>query len=153
MLYWSVGFFLKKSVVWRNAGFGVLRYADSWGNCGEASVPIHSSNRSYAEFCPHVDRASKWLILCGSPEKPPGKILEIPSSSEKQLTGKWEQISAGLILSFIHLSIRSNIKPEKATANNHHFQMFTFEKTTNCKACKMFLRWGGRAVVQMKGAI
>nr|XP_056716946.1 guanine nucleotide exchange factor VAV2 [Euleptes europaea] len=34
----------------------------------------------------------------------------------------------------------SNIKPEKATANNHHFQMFTFEKTTNCKACKMFLR-------------
>ncbi|XP_077161135.1 guanine nucleotide exchange factor VAV2 isoform X6 [Paroedura picta] len=34
----------------------------------------------------------------------------------------------------------SNIKPEKATANNHHFQMFTFEKTANCKACKMFLR-------------
>ncbi|XP_058015434.1 guanine nucleotide exchange factor VAV2 isoform X3 [Ahaetulla prasina] len=34
----------------------------------------------------------------------------------------------------------SNIKPEKATANNHQFQMFTFEKTTNCKACKMFLR-------------
>ncbi|XP_026574962.1 guanine nucleotide exchange factor VAV2 isoform X1 [Pseudonaja textilis] len=34
----------------------------------------------------------------------------------------------------------SNIKPEKATANNHQFQMFTFDKTTNCKACKMFLR-------------
>ncbi|KAJ6652845.1 hypothetical protein lerEdw1_010563 [Lerista edwardsae] len=34
----------------------------------------------------------------------------------------------------------SNIKPEKATANNHNFQMYTFEKTTNCKACKMFLR-------------
>ncbi|KAJ7308200.1 hypothetical protein JRQ81_008719 [Phrynocephalus forsythii] len=34
----------------------------------------------------------------------------------------------------------SNIKPEKATANNHSFQMFTFDKTTNCKACKMFLR-------------
>ncbi|XP_063172162.1 guanine nucleotide exchange factor VAV2 isoform X1 [Candoia aspera] len=34
----------------------------------------------------------------------------------------------------------SNIKPEKATANNHQFQMYTFDKTTNCKACKMFLR-------------
>nr|XP_014346218.1 PREDICTED: guanine nucleotide exchange factor VAV2 [Latimeria chalumnae] len=34
----------------------------------------------------------------------------------------------------------SNIKPEKANANNHNFQMYTFEKTTNCKACKMLLR-------------
>ncbi|PIN98045.1 hypothetical protein AB205_0112300, partial [Aquarana catesbeiana] len=34
----------------------------------------------------------------------------------------------------------SNIKPEKANANHHNFQMFTFEKTTSCKACKMFLR-------------
>nr|XP_042710261.1 guanine nucleotide exchange factor VAV2 isoform X3 [Chrysemys picta bellii] len=34
----------------------------------------------------------------------------------------------------------SNIKPEKASANHHNFQMYTFEKTTNCKACKMFLR-------------
>ncbi|XP_069799625.1 guanine nucleotide exchange factor VAV2 [Dendropsophus ebraccatus] len=34
----------------------------------------------------------------------------------------------------------SNIKPEKATANHHNFQMFTFERTTSCKACKMFLR-------------
>ncbi|CAI5794024.1 guanine nucleotide exchange factor VAV2 isoform X5 [Podarcis lilfordi] len=34
----------------------------------------------------------------------------------------------------------SNIKPEKAMANNHNFQMYTFDKTTNCKACKMFLR-------------
>ncbi|XP_052524006.1 guanine nucleotide exchange factor VAV2 isoform X4 [Tympanuchus pallidicinctus] len=34
----------------------------------------------------------------------------------------------------------SNIKPEKANANHHSFQMYTFEKTTNCKACKMFLR-------------
>uniref|UniRef100_A0A8D0KDR0 Vav guanine nucleotide exchange factor 2 n=1 Tax=Salvator merianae TaxID=96440 RepID=A0A8D0KDR0_SALMN len=34
----------------------------------------------------------------------------------------------------------SNIKPEKATANNHNFQMYTFDTTTNCKACKMFLR-------------
>ncbi|NXP41174.1 VAV2 factor, partial [Leiothrix lutea] len=34
----------------------------------------------------------------------------------------------------------SNIKPEKATANHHNFQMYTFEKTTNCKACRMFLR-------------
>ncbi|XP_029470780.1 guanine nucleotide exchange factor VAV2 isoform X1 [Rhinatrema bivittatum] len=34
----------------------------------------------------------------------------------------------------------SNIKPDKATANHHMFQMFTFEKTTNCKACRMFLR-------------
>ncbi|KAG8447541.1 hypothetical protein GDO86_014879 [Hymenochirus boettgeri] len=34
----------------------------------------------------------------------------------------------------------SNIKPEKANANHHNFQMFTFDKTTNCKACKMFLR-------------
>ncbi|KAH0615469.1 hypothetical protein JD844_004758 [Phrynosoma platyrhinos] len=35
---------------------------------------------------------------------------------------------------------KSNIKPEKAMANNHNFQMYTFDKTTNCKACKMFLR-------------
>ncbi|KAF7237279.1 Guanine nucleotide exchange factor VAV2 [Varanus komodoensis] len=34
----------------------------------------------------------------------------------------------------------SNIKPEKAMANNHNFQMYTFDKTTNCRACKMFLR-------------
>ncbi|XP_043914471.1 guanine nucleotide exchange factor VAV2 [Protopterus annectens] len=34
----------------------------------------------------------------------------------------------------------SNIKPEKANANHHNFQMHTFDKTTNCKACKMFLR-------------
>lgn len=35
---------------------------------------------------------------------------------------------------------RSNIKPDKANANHHSFQMYTFDKTTNCKACKMFLR-------------
>uniref|UniRef100_A0A8C6JNG7 Uncharacterized protein n=1 Tax=Melopsittacus undulatus TaxID=13146 RepID=A0A8C6JNG7_MELUD len=29
----------------------------------------------------------------------------------------------------------SNIKPEKANANHHNFQMYTFEKTTNCKLC------------------
>ncbi|XP_040180003.1 guanine nucleotide exchange factor VAV2 isoform X9 [Rana temporaria] len=34
----------------------------------------------------------------------------------------------------------SNIKPEKANSNHHNFQMFSFEKTTSCKACKMFLR-------------
>ncbi|KAM4662660.1 guanine nucleotide exchange factor VAV2 isoform 2-T2 [Discoglossus pictus] len=34
----------------------------------------------------------------------------------------------------------SNVKPDKANANHHNFQMFTFDKTTNCKACKMFLR-------------
>ncbi|TKC51753.1 hypothetical protein EI555_013327 [Monodon monoceros] len=34
----------------------------------------------------------------------------------------------------------SNIKPDKATANQHSFQMYTFDKTTNCRACGMFLR-------------
>nr|XP_023674462.1 guanine nucleotide exchange factor VAV2-like isoform X7 [Paramormyrops kingsleyae] len=34
----------------------------------------------------------------------------------------------------------SNIKPERATANQHNFQMHTFEKNTNCRACKMLLR-------------
>ncbi|CAB1332822.1 unnamed protein product, partial [Coregonus sp. 'balchen'] len=34
----------------------------------------------------------------------------------------------------------SNIKPEKAMANLHNFQMHTFEKNTNCRACKMLLR-------------
>uniref|UniRef100_UPI00398F13F6 guanine nucleotide exchange factor VAV2 isoform X3 n=1 Tax=Pristiophorus japonicus TaxID=55135 RepID=UPI00398F13F6 len=34
----------------------------------------------------------------------------------------------------------SNIKPEKATANYHNFQMTTFDKSTNCKACRMLLR-------------
>ncbi|XP_015222469.1 guanine nucleotide exchange factor VAV2 isoform X3 [Lepisosteus oculatus] len=34
----------------------------------------------------------------------------------------------------------SNIKPERATANHHNFQMHTFEKNTNCRACKMLLR-------------
>ncbi|KAI5091470.1 guanine nucleotide exchange factor VAV2 isoform X6 [Silurus meridionalis] len=33
----------------------------------------------------------------------------------------------------------SNIKPERATANQHDFQMHTFEKNTNCRACKMLL--------------
>lgn len=36
--------------------------------------------------------------------------------------------------------LSSNIKPDKATANHHNFQMFTFDRTTSCKACKMFLR-------------
>uniref|UniRef100_A0A667J4Z8 Vav guanine nucleotide exchange factor 2 n=1 Tax=Lynx canadensis TaxID=61383 RepID=A0A667J4Z8_LYNCA len=36
--------------------------------------------------------------------------------------------------------VRSNIKPDKANANHHSFQMYTFDKTTNCKACRMFLR-------------
>uniref|UniRef100_A0A8C4PM44 Vav guanine nucleotide exchange factor 2 n=1 Tax=Equus asinus asinus TaxID=83772 RepID=A0A8C4PM44_EQUAS len=34
----------------------------------------------------------------------------------------------------------SNIRPDKANANHHSFQMYTFDKTTNCKACRMFLR-------------
>ncbi|KAB1280507.1 Guanine nucleotide exchange factor VAV2 [Camelus dromedarius] len=34
----------------------------------------------------------------------------------------------------------SNIKPDKANANQHSFQMYTFDRTTNCKACRMFLR-------------
>ncbi|XP_032904936.1 guanine nucleotide exchange factor VAV2 isoform X2 [Amblyraja radiata] len=34
----------------------------------------------------------------------------------------------------------SNIKPEKATANYHNFQMMTFDKFTNCKSCRMLLR-------------
>ncbi|XP_006863886.1 PREDICTED: guanine nucleotide exchange factor VAV2 [Chrysochloris asiatica] len=34
----------------------------------------------------------------------------------------------------------SNIKPDKANANHHSFQMYTFDKTTNCRACRMFLR-------------
>uniref|UniRef100_A0A8C5AU01 Vav 2 guanine nucleotide exchange factor n=1 Tax=Gadus morhua TaxID=8049 RepID=A0A8C5AU01_GADMO len=34
----------------------------------------------------------------------------------------------------------SNIKPERATANHHNFQMHTFDKNTNCRACKMLLR-------------
>ncbi|XP_053329496.1 guanine nucleotide exchange factor VAV2 isoform X2 [Spea bombifrons] len=34
----------------------------------------------------------------------------------------------------------SNIKPDKANANHHTFQMYTFDKATSCRACKMFLR-------------
>uniref|UniRef100_A0A3Q2EBA7 Vav 2 guanine nucleotide exchange factor n=1 Tax=Cyprinodon variegatus TaxID=28743 RepID=A0A3Q2EBA7_CYPVA len=34
----------------------------------------------------------------------------------------------------------SNIKPERATANQHNFQMHTFDKNTNCRACKKLLR-------------
>ncbi|XP_056146363.1 guanine nucleotide exchange factor VAV2 isoform X2 [Lampris incognitus] len=34
----------------------------------------------------------------------------------------------------------SNIKPERATANQHNFQMHTFDENTNCQACKMLLR-------------
>uniref|UniRef100_A0A3P8RC35 Vav 2 guanine nucleotide exchange factor n=1 Tax=Astatotilapia calliptera TaxID=8154 RepID=A0A3P8RC35_ASTCA len=34
----------------------------------------------------------------------------------------------------------SNIKPERATANQHNFEMHTFDKNTNCRACKMLLR-------------
>ncbi|KAM9324248.1 LOW QUALITY PROTEIN: guanine nucleotide exchange factor VAV2 [Gastrophryne carolinensis] len=34
----------------------------------------------------------------------------------------------------------SNVRPEKASANHHSFQMFTFDKTTSCRACRMFLR-------------
>lgn len=37
-------------------------------------------------------------------------------------------------------AVRSNIKPDKATANHHSFQMYTFDRATNCKACRMFLR-------------
>uniref|UniRef100_A0A8C6P3M5 Vav guanine nucleotide exchange factor 2 n=1 Tax=Nothobranchius furzeri TaxID=105023 RepID=A0A8C6P3M5_NOTFU len=48
------------------------------------------------------------------------------------------QISA-LLQGTFHSS-RSNIKPERATANQHNFQMHTFDKNTNCRACKMLLR-------------
>ncbi|KAG7480474.1 hypothetical protein MATL_G00056440 [Megalops atlanticus] len=34
----------------------------------------------------------------------------------------------------------SNIKPERATANQHDFQMHTFDRNTSCRACKMLLR-------------
>nr|XP_019959064.1 PREDICTED: guanine nucleotide exchange factor VAV2 [Paralichthys olivaceus] len=34
----------------------------------------------------------------------------------------------------------SNIKPERATANQHNFQMHTFDRNTNCRACRMLLR-------------
>ncbi|XP_050949972.1 guanine nucleotide exchange factor VAV2 isoform X2 [Labeo rohita] len=34
----------------------------------------------------------------------------------------------------------SNIKPERATANQHNFQMHTFEKNTDCRGCKKLLR-------------
>uniref|UniRef100_A0A3B3DV12 Vav 2 guanine nucleotide exchange factor n=1 Tax=Oryzias melastigma TaxID=30732 RepID=A0A3B3DV12_ORYME len=34
----------------------------------------------------------------------------------------------------------SNIKPERATANQHNFQMYTFDKNTDCRACKKLLR-------------
>ncbi|KAG8509446.1 Guanine nucleotide exchange factor VAV2, partial [Galemys pyrenaicus] len=34
----------------------------------------------------------------------------------------------------------SNIKPDKANANHHSFQMHSFDKTTSCRACRMFLR-------------
>ncbi|VTJ54351.1 Hypothetical predicted protein [Marmota monax] len=34
----------------------------------------------------------------------------------------------------------SNIKPDKANANHHSFQMYTFDRTTSCRACGMFLR-------------
>lgn len=34
----------------------------------------------------------------------------------------------------------SNVKPDKAGANQHSFQMFTFSRTTTCRACRMLLR-------------
>ncbi|KAJ8263495.1 hypothetical protein COCON_G00159520, partial [Conger conger] len=34
----------------------------------------------------------------------------------------------------------SNVKPNRATANQHSFQMHTFEKNTSCRACRMLLR-------------
>ncbi|XP_054988961.1 guanine nucleotide exchange factor VAV2 isoform X4 [Sorex araneus] len=34
----------------------------------------------------------------------------------------------------------SNVKPDKAGANQHAFQMFTFASTTTCRACRMLLR-------------
>ncbi|KAJ8379787.1 hypothetical protein SKAU_G00005650 [Synaphobranchus kaupii] len=34
----------------------------------------------------------------------------------------------------------SNIKPDRATANQHSFQMHSFDKNTSCRACKMLLR-------------
>lgn len=42
--------------------------------------------------------------------------------------------------SYFLFTSRSNIKPERATANQHNFQMHTFDKNTNCRACKMLLR-------------
>lgn len=38
---------------------------------------------------------------------------------------------------------RSNVKPDKAGANQHAFQMFTFARTTTCRACRMLLRLVG----------
>lgn len=46
----------------------------------------------------------------------------------------------GLKVLGFFLYFRSNIKPDRATANQHNFQMHTFDKNTNCRACKMLLR-------------
>ncbi|XP_061083313.1 proto-oncogene vav-like isoform X2 [Conger conger] len=49
----------------------------------------------------------------------------------KELKRKWlEQFQMAL----------SNIFPDNHTANNHDFQMYSFEDTTSCKACCMLLR-------------
>uniref|UniRef100_A0A673G0B7 Vav 3 guanine nucleotide exchange factor b n=1 Tax=Sinocyclocheilus rhinocerous TaxID=307959 RepID=A0A673G0B7_9TELE len=34
----------------------------------------------------------------------------------------------------------SNIRPENATFNSHHFRMHTFERATSCSSCHMLLR-------------
>ncbi|XP_073774365.1 guanine nucleotide exchange factor VAV3b isoform X2 [Danio rerio] len=34
----------------------------------------------------------------------------------------------------------SNIRPENATFNSHHFRMHTFERATTCSSCRMLLR-------------
>uniref|UniRef100_A0ABM5F600 Guanine nucleotide exchange factor VAV2 isoform X3 n=1 Tax=Pogona vitticeps TaxID=103695 RepID=A0ABM5F600_9SAUR len=76
---------------------------------------LHGKTWSYGFYLTHLQGKQGFQFFCKTEE----------------MKRKWmEQFDMAM----------SNIKPEKATANNHNFQMFTFDKTTNCKACKMFLR-------------
>lgn len=49
---------------------------------------------------------------------------------------------------FLIFHCRSNIRPENATFNSHHFRMHTFERATSCSSCHMLLRWAAFALLR-----
>lgn len=119
-----------------NAAVGALysgRMASTWSTW-KASKASSSSVR------PRTPKGSGWnslrwpCVYCACSKMSLGYLFFF-------FPRKHAKISYGEIIIIFFNKYSSNIKPERATANQHDFQMHTFEKNTNCRACKMLLRW------------
>lgn len=91
--------------------------------------PSLSPSRNQPHLDPHSPRGVRvpgWPEVLAAPALHPGPLGPgcVLSPADSGAPHQWGSLS-------LH---ESNIKPDKANANHHSFQMYTFDKTTNCKA-------------------